>query len=289
MLFVVIQLSPRTKFNPFIQRNDLFDLFAETKAIGKKSHTHHLTYHKDESAAQNHMGHMDQLTAKINRFVLLQMLVDNHYRIPTRRPLFGQATQNADFIFGGLRRPLEQRPQIEQRPQRLLVQRPLVQMPQPEVRRNNTPSIPARTTPVTASTPFEQIPRPNAVQQAKAAEVAKKLGDQLPQECCDPISMEPLTDPIEINNRVYNRETIPNLVKKGEFADPFTRERIKLEKAKPAHYMLDAIIQHTDAVAKKEPSMLAAHRGTEVRPLKDLIEVWEKLLSSSPSASAALI
>ncbi|OCH99022.1 hypothetical protein A8135_09765 [Legionella jamestowniensis] len=158
---------------------------------------------------------------------------------------------------------------------------PRVVAPQqePEVIRVDRPEIPVAALPIPPIGPLSHVPSPDAVLKAKAAKITEKLGEDLPMECTDPITLEPLTDPVEINRRVYNRETLEGMIKEGQFNDPFTREAIDPATAKPAHYMLDAITQHAAAIEGEEPSLLNEHKDTNCIPLKNLFEQWEQMLN----------
>lgn len=142
----------------------------------------------------------------------------------------------------------------------------------------NLPEIPRAALPIQPVGPLSQVPYPQADLKETARKDAEKLGEDLPMECTDPITLEPLTDPIEINRRVYNRETLEDMIKEGAFNDPFTRELINPTTAKPAHYMLQAISQHAAATKGEEPSLLATHKDTQCIPLQNLLEQWGQML-----------
>ncbi|NSL17380.1 hypothetical protein HRQ65_03150 [Tatlockia micdadei] len=232
------------RFNPFRANvNNLFDVFEAAKNDARVSRTPFISHYNNLNSAQ---AQMELLAARMSRFLVLEMLLENHFHIANRRAPFAESISRADFHFGGFQSPI----------------------PRPSSR----PHVQESTD------PLAHIPKPNATLSDKAKKVAAELDDKLPQECCDPISMEPLADPIEINKRVYNRETVSRLIKDGKFEDPFNRAKVDPSTAKPAHYMLDAIIAHSDVLAHKEPIMLRNHKSTDVHPLKDLIEQWGQLL-----------
>ncbi|ASQ47329.1 U-box domain-containing protein [Legionella clemsonensis] len=139
------------------------------------------------------------------------------------------------------------------------------------------PEIPVAALPVQPVGPLSHVPYPDIALKATATKAAEKLGEDLPMECMDPITLEPLTDPVEINRRVYNRETLEGMIKDGQFNDPFTREIIDPATAKPAPYMLEAISQHIAVIKGEEPPLVADHKDSHCIPLKSLFEQWEEV------------
>ncbi len=153
-----------------------------------------------------------------------------------------------------------------------------------ELNHNEFRAIPVAALPIPPVGPLGHVPQPDARLKVAAANAAEKLNDDLPMECTDPITLEPLTDPIEINRRVYNRDTLLDMIREGQFMDPFTREAIDPATAKPAHYMLQAMSQHLAVMKGDEPLLLATHKETKCIPLKNLLEQWEQLLQMPANA-----
>jgi U-box domain len=243
MIFVIIQLPPRMIFNPFQRRmDDLFDLFNDVKSIAKASLTPFVTSYPNQDKLQEQVN---SLNSALSRFVLLEMQLRTHFDIPYSRNEFVESIEQATFHFGGLQRPIPRSHQPQAQP---------------------------------PSDPLAHVPKPAQASQDEAKRIAARLGDKLPEECYDPIAYESLTDPIEINNRVYNRETVAKLIKNGVFNDPFTRDEINPKEAKPAHYMLNAIAAHDAVLEGKRPSMLDTFKDTKVFPLIDLFEKWQETL-----------
>ncbi|CEK09356.1 U-box domain-containing protein [Legionella hackeliae] len=156
---------------------------------------------------------------------------------------------------------------------------PIPPQPQPLVDNVNRldPEIPEEALPVPPGR-LGHVPYPARTLAQAAKKVADEHADELPVEFMDPITMEPLTDPIEINRRVYDRDTAEGLIKQGQFQDPFTREAIDPATAKPAHYMLEAMSEHLAVMKKEEPKLPALHKDTTCIPLKALFEQWEEML-----------
>ncbi|KTD18531.1 Uncharacterised protein [Legionella lansingensis] len=256
MIFVIIEMQPRMRFNPFVPQIDIFSLYQETKFHERESRSSFISYHNFNQVNEriNHLA--------FKRFLLLEMLVDNYYQIPRTRNEFLGSINRASFHMGSFQQELPHRASAA-------ATRSPVQFDQEA----------ASPRPTVVPTPFSHIPAPDAAKKKAAQDMASKLGDDLPTECNDPITMMPLLDPIEINKRVYNRDTASNLIKNGKFQDPFTRETIDPTTAKSADYMLDAIVQHDEVKQGKKPALLDSHKNTDVHPLKDLLQVWEDLLS----------
>lgn len=262
MLIVIIQLPPHRSFSPFRAKSiDLFNLFNETKELSKAHRVPYISYHTNHEKTREHI---DLLALQFSRFILLEMLsLNSRIDIPHRAQLFMESVSHARFQVGAFERQMPNTQQSTVYPQRPL---------QPST--------------ITQREFFAHVPKPNVEKQDKAKKIALETGSNLPEECLDPITMDVLNDPIEINRRVYNRPTLTNMIENGKFKDPFTRELIDLSTAKPAHYMLDAIIEHPKAMSGIRPEFANLHKNTEVKPLLDLITIWEDFLRQRPSHSA---
>jgi hypothetical protein len=253
MLFIVIEFPARAPFNPFKEQIDLFTVFNQVNEINRRQRASYVSYHMNAFQAQEQV---DLFARQMRRFLVLEMLLENRLQIPQRREPFSAAVNRANFHFGEFEVPI------------------------------NSIRSPSRTKTEEPKTPFAHIPIPDSALQERAKKAVAQLGEDLPGECTDPITMEPLSDPIEINHRVYNRSTLSNMLENGMFKDPFTRERIDPTTAKSAAYMLEAMEQHLQAKEGKGPALLKSHKNTDVQPLKDLIELWEKLISEFTSSMA---
>lgn len=247
MLVMIIRM-PRTEFDPFRATGaTLFDLFNQTKAREKRYNEPAISYFTKAVEAQ---AQIDQLKAQSLRFLVLEMaMLMNRYEISMQRQAFINAITHANFYRSEFQQTISVTP---------------------------TPhSTPASS----ATTPFSQIIPPSAAQVAAVSTVVKQLGDNLPDECLDPISAEPLVDPIEINHRVYNRNTLVKMIdQNGMISDPFTRELINPKEAKPAHFMFDAILQHAEISEGKKPNLIEKYVDSKCLPLKALFEQWEQML-----------
>lgn len=158
---------------------------------------------------------------------------------------------------------------------------PQVVIPEPNrVEPVNPPVVQEIVPELPKNLPFEHIPAPDEKLVKAAHDVAAKLGDDLPIDCLDPISMEVLSDPIEVNRRVYDRDTVVNLVKDGKFHDPFTNQQIELATIKPAHFMLDAMVEHKNVLNGEKPLLLEKHAKTDCISLQGIFEQWEKMLQA---------
>ncbi|KTD66932.1 MULTISPECIES: hypothetical protein [Legionella] len=259
MLLIIVQIPPRVRFNPFTTQADLFSFYHQVNNISKAHHTPYISFYNN-SYQEERINHLKELS----RILVLEMALNHRYEIPAHRNSFNAAVNRANFHFRNLETPIEvQRAPSPRASQRLVPDQGRVAAERP-------------------NTPFGHVPKPDTALQERAKKAMEKLGNDLPSECTDPISMEPLTDPIEINNRVYNRGTALNLLERGQFKDPFTRELIDPKTAKSGSYMLEAMEQHLEAKAGKEPALYVRHKQTNVHPLKDLIENWENLLNTAP-------
>lgn len=259
-MIILIQLPVRVRFNPFVPQVDLYSLFNQVNTISKVHQMSYISFYNDRTQAQNRINELLEL----NRILILDMALKNRFEIPAQRKPFNAAVGRADFYFRHLVAPISEP----------IITSGISNAPVPK-----SEAVVSEQRPVE---PFAHVPKPSADLQERAKKAIDKLGDNLPSECSDPISMEPLIDPIEINNRVYNRDTLLNLLEEGQFKDPFTRELIKPERAKSATYMLEAMEQHLEAEAGKQPALLSSHKETDVYPLRDLLESWETLLNTSP-------
>jgi len=108
----------------------------------------------------------------------------------------------------------------------------------------------------------------------------------LPIACLDPIKATPFVDPIEVNQHVYNRSTLEDMARAGG-KDPFhPTAMLYFAAAKPAHYMLEAIIQHSQALDGKRPPLMDEHRDTQVESLKALFSEWDSLIEQAQQKEA---
>jgi hypothetical protein len=269
MLFVVIEIPPYMAFNPFkAQMYDLFDLYINVKRAAKESKTQYIHSDTSQDRAQEQVN---LLNSQQSRFLVLEMLLENHYEIArriesyqrARARAFVESIAYAYFYFGGLEITI---PRMEHSPFQATT---------------HTPEPEAQTA---LRDPFEHLEKPDPALKAEAEKIAEELGDKLPNECIDPVTYEALTEPVEINNRVYNRETFINIMKTSEngmFHDPVTREEADPRTVKSANYMLNAIIAQASVLAGNTPSMLNEYKTSNVWNLKGLADSWEELLKGS--------
>ncbi|RUR17435.1 U-box domain-containing protein [Legionella septentrionalis] len=250
MLFVVIELPLRISFNPFCSLHD--DLFAFYKQIKHYEAQKRMPLTSYFTNYHHAAEHTDELSRRLSRYLVLEMVLNNRFEISNRPLHFTRSLVSATFHCGGLETYI-QRERIENVYQ-----------------------------PIHAVKPFSHIPTQEPSLVAKAQEVAKELGEDLPEEFLDPITAELLHDPVEINHRVYNRQSVEHMIEEGKFKDPFTRQKIDPATMKSASYMLEAMVAHREVVAnKKEPALMEAYKQTKVLPLKTLFKHWEELIHNS--------
>jgi|GEM_PF-2234001 len=256
-MFIIIRLNNR-RYNPYQARlvDDLFGEYRQAKQIQRVSRQPLVSYYSDQRALEKFL--LDYyLQAAFSRLVLLDMAVNSRYDMPVRQDDFQRHLNAADFLFGFHRTRLFARP-------------------------SHVSTIPA--------------PQPKPVQVAtvtqsdksvidKAKKISQDYSDKLPDWCLDPISCEPLVDnPVLANDgRLYNKSTLENIQKSGDYISPFTKE--PFTKLVAADFMYELIANYPEFEKGNKPAILAQYEAKELKgfetvekifPLNDALEELAK-------------
>lgn len=210
--------------------------------LNNRSPRHQSMHYSDLESAQSYVNSL--IEQKV-RFLLLEMMLAPRVRF--HPPYQHNSIRRAHFYYGHFNQPIS-----EQAPTPMPDQ-------QKSISNNNDP--------------LSHIPKPKS----ELAQIIKE-SENLPDEFSDPITCEPLTDPIEINKRIYNRETVQRMIKDGKFHDPMNRDVVDVSTAKSAAYMFDAAKQHAEVSSGKHPEIMSQFQNTTVYPLKSLFDAWEDTL-----------
>lgn len=265
-MFLIIQLPRNRHYNPY-QKSRVEDIFAEyqwARKTQKVSRQPLISYYASQQALEKFILEY-YLQATLSRLLLLDMAVQSRYDMPVRHNDFQRHLNAADFLFGFHRSRLFARP-------------------------NYVSTIP--------------VPQPKPVQVAtvtqsdksvidKAKKISQDYNDKLPDWCLDPISCEPLVNnPVLANDgRLYNKSTLENIQKSGDYISPYTKE--PFTKLVAADFMYELIANYPEFEKGNKPAVLAQYEakglkgfeGEKIFPLNDALEELAKSQNTHVSAA----